>query len=80
MAKNRVYESMTKVHTGNYTIRVWCIEKEFKPGPREDVHQAIAGHMRIAQIAFALELLPDISAYEILDNQGNGAIVYPDWK
>ena len=90
--KNRVYESMTRVVMGQFTVRVWCIEKEIsyegtfidyellKFGPRQEIMDAIAGLYTAQDISEALDKFPRVSAYEILDRNGNGAIVYPDWK
>lgn len=85
--KNRVYESMTRVRHSGCTVRVWATEAGMRYGPRADIEYAIVTTPQIddvmAQanaIAQALEPFEEISAYEILDERGNGAIVYPDWK
>jgi len=84
MQKNRIYESMTRIVHGGYTIRVWTRESEFqwrdKSGPRIEIVEAIESlPPSPTQIAHTLDTFEDVSAYEILDAEGNGAIVYPDW-
>ena len=82
----RVYESMTRVRHYDCTVRVWAKETDFHFGPRAEVELAVVQVPRLFDfvlqaeaIAEALDRLPDISAYEILDERGNGAVVYPDW-
>ena len=83
--KNRIYESMTRVQLTEFTIRVWATETAAYPGPRMEIVEAIhrispRGSFFRERIIETLDAFPDVSAYEILDAQGNGCIVYPDWK
>jgi len=91
--KNRIYESMTRVRHYDCVVRVWCTETQIKLGPRPEIEAAIkaiepfrrldpshVGSTWPLDIAYALDAFPDVTAYEILDERGNGAIVYPDWK
>lgn len=80
--KNRIYESMTRVVVGRYTVRVWRTESSFVLGPNYEVLQRLKGlvDMDREMISSTLDALSDIAAYEILDEQGHGSIVYPDWK
>ena len=84
--KNRQYESMTRVRHYDCTVRVWCTETMIKLGPRPEIEAAIkaveplrVGSKWPLDIAYALDAFPDVTAYEILDERGNGAIVYVDW-
>lgn len=78
---NRIYESMTRVQLGEYTIRVWQIEKgTITNGPDRYITEALnVCPPSVLLISETLDQFPDVSAYEILDANGNGAIVYPDW-
>jgi hypothetical protein len=90
---NRQYESMTRFVVAGLTIRVWCEEREFRAGPNQEVLRrlkdglpsdahlrALGATDRVYLISRELDALPNVSAYEILDEQGHGAIIYPDWK
>lgn len=72
---------MTKVVKGDLVVRVWRTETSFTGGENSDIKSAIilapASHKAISEI---LDTLPNIAAYEILDKDGNGALVYPDWN
>jgi hypothetical protein len=78
---NRQYESMTKVVKGDLVVRVWRTEKSFTGGENHYIKAALD---RVDEdyhcISIALDNLPNIAAYEILDKDGNGALVYPDWN
>lgn len=81
--KNRCYEQMTKVHIGRYRVRVWTTTLNFICTPdlriltlaNELDHRNPAPYI----ISQELDKLPNIAAYEILDTEGHGIVVYPDW-
>lgn len=83
--KNRVYETMTKARCGAYTVRVWVVREDFFVGPEPKVLAVLYENRDVTphSIGLALDRLNesslDVSAYEILDDSGNGSIVYPDW-
>lgn len=91
---NRMTEMMTKVSLSHLcTVRVWSIAKEGDTGPDDRVVKALNEARQMARAGAmdvfvrdsavdAIEALgPDVvAAYEILDERGNGAVVYPDWK
>jgi hypothetical protein len=78
---NRQYESMTKVVKGDLVVRVWRTETSFTGGENDDIIVAInKTDEDYHALSIALDSLPDIAAYEILDKNGNGALVYPDWN
>lgn len=86
---SRVYESMTRARVGPFTVRVWKNENDFVFGPNRVVkrelgflHQRSDRYLVVQlpeQIKQILETIPGVNAYEILDAQGDGALVYPDW-
>lgn len=72
---------MTRVIAGVYTVRVWRSVDKVTQGPDREVATAIRqAPPTFAGITAALDTLSDIAAYEVLDANGNGALVYPDWK
>jgi hypothetical protein len=79
--KNRQYESMTKIVKNNLTVRVWRTEQEFTTGNNSDIKAAIVlANADLESISEILDTFPNVAAYEILDEEGNGALVYPDWN
>jgi len=79
-AKNRIMESMTRVETTNYVVRVWRNEPDLLPKANDDIVRALAGLEERRDIIEALEALPEVVAIEVLDRQGNGVLLYPDWN
>ena len=78
---NRVHETMTRVLAGIYAVRVWRAVDKATQGPDREVAAAIRqASPTFAGLTAALDALTDVAAYEILDANGNGALVYPDWK
>jgi hypothetical protein len=85
--KNRQYESMTRIKHYDCTVRVWSTEDFFRMAPRyaiisavKEVPRCFDVHEQARMIAAVIETFPDVAAYEILDEGGNGGVVYPDWK
>jgi benzoyl-CoA reductase/2-hydroxyglutaryl-CoA dehydratase subunit BcrC/BadD/HgdB len=82
-AVNRCYETMTRVCVGVYTVRVWTETRYQKFGPNEEVVNAmylLSQHdVTPGSISSVIDGLEDISAYEILDKDGNGSVTYPNW-
>lgn len=92
---NRVYESMTRIiyvtdHWGRVTIRVWRDEPTFTVGADQEViehFKVIVWPLPIESFqAFGeavvrhLSLLDRIAAIEILNEYGDGGLLYPDWS
>ena len=78
----RIDEMMTKVRCGRYTIRTWTQVPSFRFGPDADVQVALrllGDNPERRAITTALDAVPNMNAYELLDEDGNGALVYPDW-
>jgi hypothetical protein len=75
----------------SYTVRVWRSAEADEFGPDRKVDEAISAAqksfgaddsnaVRVKKICDAVEKLGRIEAIEVLDERGNGSIVYPDWK
>lgn len=79
---NRLYESMTRVLVGQFTVRVWRSLPAFGKGPDSDVLDALTllPARTAKEIADVLDAIEGVEAYEVLDAGGNGVVVYPDWK
>lgn len=85
---NRIYESMTRAIGWEHIVRVWREEASFKSGPDEEIRrllqnvrlERLKGSLEVARISQVLDALPRIAAYEILNQDGDGVVVYPDWK
>lgn len=92
---NRQLEIMTKLRVAWWYIRVWRSVDSIEDCDREDLlcwqrnqYEIGLGASGTAGnwIAHArgliqqLETFPRVTAIEILDDQGNGIIVYPDWR
>ena len=79
--RSRIYESMTRVVVGDFVVRVWKSEPAPNIGPSEAVTNALQGLLPTYpyEIREALEIIPDIAAYEILDANGHGLVIYFDW-
>lgn len=45
-----------------------------------DQHKGISGYCDIELLRDELEKLEHVAAYEIVDSEGQGIVVYPDWK
>jgi hypothetical protein len=84
----RVYELMRRVVVGSLTIRLW-IEAE---GMCYDHTEENADELALCAATLADEddppmllaeklanTLNGLSAVEVLDQHGNGGLVYPDW-
>lgn len=80
---NRIHESMTRIRTARWKIRVWRTENG--PGPYNNDDIKVVGNTILAshtteEIGKVIEALPRIAAYEILDRDECGVVVYPDWS
>ena len=83
----RIYESMTKVFVGPFTVRVWRQESEPMFGPSAPVEEALAPLQEVQtrrpiygnEIIKVLDAVDGVNAYEILSPDGHGLVVYTDW-
>ena len=85
---NRQLESMTRADVGVFKVRVWRTETDLSKVDNGDIHNLAFDiwinmkyvPMNLGILAEEFEKLPRISAVEVLDQHGNGVIIYPDWK
>ncbi len=84
--KNRVFETVTQAFVGRFKVRVWrnC-GIEFKMGPDRQIQnllRTLDGQPNINPTEILEEVGPlmDVGAVEIVDEHGNGGLLYPDWK
>ena len=78
-----LYESMTKLCWGSWTIRIWRQYDEGFTGSSKDI-QAVLESMLPAHtpedLLAKLLVLERVNAVEILDVSGCGTVVYKDWS
>lgn len=80
---NILKESMTRFTVHRFTIRIWREE----PTPYEqvnnlDLFQAIAcltPEITEEKAARAILIVPRVNAVEVLNEDGNGVVLYRDW-
>lgn len=94
-APNRQIESMTRLKVARLTIRVWRTEEQSAVIDNRDLlywQSRWKGNVTdvefskeyegalMTKLAEELEKFPRIAAIEILNLDGNGILIYPDWK
>lgn len=88
---NTIYETMTKVSLGHSTVRVWRSSAVIALGPDPEIQATIRNIQRLMFDTHSVEdtrlailqkiaSMPGVEAVEVLDPNGNGGLVYPDWK
>lgn len=85
---NRVLETMTRVEIDNFIVRVWRTSDRFNLGDSNidivDTINSFSAMPKTTENMYLLlskiEELPNIAAAEILDKNGNGVLLYPDWN
>lgn len=87
MKKNRQYESMTKLKVLGYTVRLWREE----PDPSEVDNSDIIRlgkelddgiYVQPPSAGWIAEMFSTVkrsAAVEVLNQDGNGVLIYPDW-
>lgn len=85
--KNPQFESMTRLHINDHSVRVWRTEKSLADAAaasNEDLRilakameEKISGAHQIAEM---IAVLPRVAAIEVLDYKGDGVLHYPDWS
>jgi hypothetical protein len=83
MPKNRVVESMTRLTIGPYSVRIWRTEASMDSADNADLRDALRTvdpYLGPAHIAKVVESFERVAAIEVLDADGNGSILYPDWS
>ena len=81
--KNRVVEMMYRRELKNFVVRHWSdidtIDYDQLRAVLDDHSDDIPGSLSLSDIAEDVAALPGIAAVEVLDRDGNGIVVYPDW-
>tara|TARA_R110000868_G_scaffold411755_1_gene708932 strand:- start:39047 stop:39319 length:273 start_codon:yes stop_codon:yes gene_type:complete len=90
MTLNRLTERMTRVNLKGFVVRAWTTAEEGDYGQDHRVTGVLhdlgnrptdwpPAHSEIVE---AIDSLGHevVAAYEILDADGNGCVIYPDWK
>ena len=80
--KNKVIEKMIKVVYDKSTVRVWRDITINTHDNNDDVKKVIDSNRDVTQetLADIIGKLNDVAAVEVLDNDGQGVVLYPDWK
>lgn len=88
MNKNPVWEAMTKITSLQLrTVRVWS--ELDHPTCVQDVRRAISGILQEhnyerrwspKEIATKIGSIDGVTAVEVLVDNGDGVVFYPDWK
>ena len=80
--KNKVIEKMIKVVYDKSTVRVWRDITINAHDNNDDVKKVIDSNRDVTQetLADIIGKLNDVAAVEVLDNDGQGVVLYPDWK
>ena len=87
--KTPEYETMTRIEGGGYTVRVWCSSPTLAFGPDAEIEQKLLGlHFSITkplsieeafeEVSEVLKKCARVSAYEVLNDLGDGVVFYPD--
>lgn len=75
-----VFETMTKAQVGIYAVRVWRKSDVFQFGDPECLAAVRAIPAREPKSIFEyLKAIPNVAAFEITTESGNGAVHYPEW-
>jgi hypothetical protein len=80
--KYAVVESMTRIRLAKGAVRVWRDQgslENFDTWDNDDLRRAIRRNMTTREIVEALTALPRVAAIEVLDDDGNGVVIYPEW-
>ncbi len=90
---NPCAESMTRLQIGALTIRIWRTEASLEEAIKADnldiklwaadtTHNLVASGRQsdVTQLFGEILNFERVAAVEILDENGNGQIFYPDWK
>jgi len=92
--RNPIAETMSQLRVRNFKVRVWCSAEEDDFGPDDNVslklakldqeattgnHIFLADDSLIELIKTNLQSVPNVAAYEILNEHGDGIVIYPDW-
>lgn len=83
--KNRQYETLTEENANGFKVRIWRAARTLDEAKAFD-HNAMRQHMRKITQSLprekwetALMALPAVACVAIVDREGDGVSVYPDW-
>lgn len=78
---NRVYETMTCVECCGFRVRVWRSATDGAGVPDQEILRVLGEEAwrDRDEIVAAVEAFAGVSAYEIVDVNGQGICVYMDW-
>ena len=83
MKKTRIIESMTKITLPNgYTVRVWRNESKLEQHyDNSDINSLALQNVDLtkSELTEALCKLPRVNAVEVLNSDGSGILIYPEW-
>jgi len=77
-----VIESMTKILTGSFVVRVWRSEKEVSND--YDNQDLVVRALSVEPVSReslveALSVMPRVAAIEVVNQYGNGVVAYVEW-
>lgn len=84
---NPVFESMTRLPLGPYTVRIWRTEDSLGEAFHPDREKMLAEIQNLAHaetlgpltILAKIGAMDRVAAVEVLDATGNGGLYYPSW-
>jgi hypothetical protein len=83
MKKNPVYESMTKLYLFGCTARIWRTEYKLGQSNNRDLLKwaltLTPKDMKMKRLLKSIAKFPRVCAVEIIDEDGQGCLFYPDW-
>lgn len=84
---NRVCEKMVRFDGANLICRVWVTANQNFEVDTKKINEVLsvfqltqATHDNMKIIITEIEKLDNIAAAEVLDKNGNGILLYPDWN
>lgn len=85
MKKFAVIESMTRFECLNFNVRVWREENDLEYDNR-DLQKIVKAYETTDWGGYGMRLmiesitgLPRVNAVEVLQKNGDGFVIYPDW-
>lgn len=79
-----VIESMTRIARHGYTFRIWRKEESVEgQHDNSDLRWVFAlkkiTPKNVREFAVKLAQMPRVNAVEVVDGNGNGILIYPEW-
>lgn len=76
---NRQIESMRRFEYGPYIVRVWRTAADLEEAESHGRIYPPRGLSRVELAKWVAKEIPKVSAVEVIDQHGNGVLIYPDW-